>query len=113
MSLMLSYITNTFVLATVKNSESQQFRSREKKEIKRERVIENVKRQNVPEKNVKQKKTSDDETKKPRAPQYSSAYSYEKTHEYVSTKKLTSSVEFNQLRSDARKTQMNHIISTR
>ena len=33
---MLSYITNNFVLATDINSECEQFRSREKQEIKRE-----------------------------------------------------------------------------
>ena len=48
---MQSYITTKFVLATNK------IRSREKREIKRERVTKNVKRQNVLEQILKRKKS--------------------------------------------------------
>ena len=69
---MVSYITNNFVLATGINSECAKFRSGERQEIKHEKVTENVKIPNVLEQNVKRKRASDDETKKTRAPQYSS-----------------------------------------
>ena len=68
----ISYITINFVLATDVNPECQKFRSREKQEIKREKMTENVKRQNVLEQNVKRRERQTKQ-KKPRAPQYSSA----------------------------------------
>ena len=59
---MRSLITTNLVLATYVISECEQFRSREKQEIKCEKVTENAKRQDVLEQTAKRKRASDDKT---------------------------------------------------